>query len=143
MRRKHYLCASCTDVCFRDRIERYVADRKASVYTGQFDNIKDAIIYMLDKPGYNFPLRSGKTVPRPKTTLPSAREVGSASASRPEGGRAPPPTAAAVVKHEDPSAGAGLAGSDSDDSFATAHGDAAEDLGDGKCALTPRYCDPN
>ena len=97
---------------------------------------------MLDKPGYNFPLRSGKTIPRPKTTLPSPREVGRASALGPNRGRPPTPRAAAAAKHKDPPAGAGPTSSDPDDPSATAHGDTAEDPGDGKCAPTSPYRDP-
>ena len=98
---------------------------------------------MLDKPGYNFPLRSGKTIPRPKTTLPSLQEVVSTLALGSKGACATALMAAAVMKHEDPSTGAGLTGSDSDNSFVTVHGDASNNLSDGKCPPTSFFHNPH
>ena len=57
---------------------------KGAVYSGQFRDIKQALIYMLDKPGFNFPLRSGDEVPRPTTILPYPRVA--AKAAKADGG---------------------------------------------------------
>ena len=117
----------------RDRVVRQLGrSPKGVVYSGQFRNIKEAVIYMLDKPGYNFPLRSGDDIPRPTTTLPYSPAA--AKAISPSGMRSTSPSKATARPASMES---------SDDSFATAHGDTSGDLDVGESGRGPNLFSAN
>ena len=127
---------------YRDRVVCHLGhSAKGAVYSGQFRDIKEALIYMLDKPGFNFPLRSGTEIPQPTTTLPYPQAVAkaakaSASAMVP----VPPSNVQSSVRFEAPTRPAST--DSSDKSFATACGDASDklqvgELRDGLCDMVP------
>ncbi|PIL36588.1 hypothetical protein GSI_00277 [Ganoderma sinense ZZ0214-1] len=113
-----------------DRVMRHLGhSTKGKVYSGQFRNIKEANIYMLDKPGYNFPLRSGDEIPRPTTTLPLGPDSATAAAATASALAIMPPSPSKLWPSSPSKAAARPASpGSSDDSFATARGDTSDDL---------------